>query len=143
MKNNNRKNSRKNMEKDCRINDILQQMDAYDDFVDYIGSISKSIGLQCKTNRVIDIHEGKTPKDILLNDLITKYNDTAQIHYPKAYRGIFRSSEPNDEKKYIKRFRKEIMKAVNKRYCCGYAYAGMDYEAVVSAIEAFFVLILL
>lgn len=138
MKNNNVKNNKKNTRKERCISDILLQMDAYDDLVEYIGSISKSIGIQCRLNKILDTYEGKTPKDILLNDLIKKYNDTAQIHYPEAYRGFFRSYAAIDRKKYIKRFKKLILEAIRRRYSCGYDYAGMDYKTVVSAIEDFF-----
>ena len=123
---------------DKHVIDIWQHMETYQGFIDILSGTTKSIGIQCgKIKELPEEIEG----NVMLSDLIREYNRVENIRYTKAYAGCFISQNANDAGKYIARFKKEVFKAVNRKYATGYSYANMKQDDLLYSLNTFFALL--
>lgn len=120
--------------------EVMQYMGAHPDFVGFISGTTKSLVIQCKKNLVLNYKQEYN--NVLLKDLIMDFNRVGQVHYTAGYKGAFKSKKEKDFGKYVRRFRKEVIEGINRRYNSGFDFVGMKREDLLKTIEVFFAMLL-
>lgn len=128
---------KKESKKTKQCKEAIRYMGTYPGFVDYVGEMAKSIDLQCKSAKVLT----PTGTNVMLNDLIQKYNSCTHIHFSDAFQSTFKSRSSDAQSKYMNWFKQVIRKAIEERYGCGVGFAGMSQADLVCTIEAFFAML--
>lgn len=118
--------------------DILSYMDAWEDFANMVGEMCASINLKYGCHEQLPIEDGES---ILLQDIISKYNETQNKHYIDSYIGTIKSQKKRDRAGYLRQFKQLLYKAINCRYSCGRAISTLEYQEVIDTIDYFFSLL--
>lgn len=134
------KDMKRETKRERHIREVMQYMGAYPDFIGFISGTTKSLAIQCKMDLILKYSEEYG--DILLKDLITEFNHVEQVHYTAGYKGTFKSKKEKDFGKYVRRFRKEVIEGINRRYDSGFGFVGMKREDLLKTMEVFFAMLL-